>query len=179
MGLCAGGRGSRLREAVSAGVSIQPHCHQDTVRTIRRPWFHPARIARGETGYPGAGFTRGDRTISGDYLPESVRDAAIHASTRGEVTTRTARGRITLHRPAWGRRWRRVRSLPMSGIATETSAPLPSEPSSRAWLYHSHASSDGEINLGLLGFIVVTDARRARADGALQKMWTARWARHL
>ena len=57
----------------------------------------------------------------------------------------------------------------------ESSAPLPSEPSSRAWLYHSHASSDGEINLGLLGFIVVTGCRTCKHRMAPRRMWTARW----
>jgi hypothetical protein len=47
----------------------------------------------------------------------------------------------------------------------ESSGPLPSEPSSKAWLYHSHVSSESEINAGLEGFIVVTDPKRARADG--------------
>jgi hypothetical protein len=48
----------------------------------------------------------------------------------------------------------------------EASGPLPSEPSSKAWLYHSHVSSESEINLGLQGFIIVTDPKRARPDGA-------------
>jgi len=47
----------------------------------------------------------------------------------------------------------------------EQSGPLPSEPSSKAWLYHSHVGGEGEVNLGLAGFIVVTDPKRARADG--------------
>jgi uncharacterized cupredoxin-like copper-binding protein len=47
----------------------------------------------------------------------------------------------------------------------ETSGPLPSEPSSKGWLYHSHVSSGSEINLGLEGFIIVTDPKRARPDG--------------
>jgi FtsP/CotA-like multicopper oxidase with cupredoxin domain len=45
------------------------------------------------------------------------------------------------------------------------SGPLPSEPSSKGWLYHSHVSGEGEINLGLEGIIIVTDAKRARPDG--------------
>jgi FtsP/CotA-like multicopper oxidase with cupredoxin domain len=45
------------------------------------------------------------------------------------------------------------------------SAPLSTEPSSRAWLYHSHVSGDEEINLGLIGSIIVTDPARARPDG--------------
>jgi len=47
----------------------------------------------------------------------------------------------------------------------ESSGPLPSEPSSKGWLYHSHVSSETEINLGLEGFIIVTDPKRARPDG--------------
>lgn len=48
----------------------------------------------------------------------------------------------------------------------EQSGPLPTEPSSKGWLYHSHASGDGEIQLGLVGMIVVTDPKRARPDGS-------------
>jgi hypothetical protein len=47
----------------------------------------------------------------------------------------------------------------------ESSGPLPSEPSSKAWLYHSHVKSDEEINAGLIGLIIVTDPHRARPDG--------------
>ncbi len=47
----------------------------------------------------------------------------------------------------------------------EASAPRPDEPSSKPWLYHSHVAGDDEINAGLSGFIVVTDAARARPDG--------------
>jgi hypothetical protein len=47
----------------------------------------------------------------------------------------------------------------------ESSGPLPSEPSSKAWLYHSHVTGDEEVNLGLVGFIIVTDPKRARPDG--------------
>ena len=47
----------------------------------------------------------------------------------------------------------------------EASGPLPAEPSSKGWLYHSHVSSESEINMGLEGFIIVTDPKRARPDG--------------
>jgi hypothetical protein len=47
----------------------------------------------------------------------------------------------------------------------EQAGPLPTEPSSKAWLYHSHVGGEGEVNLGLEGFIIVTDPRRARPDG--------------
>src|SRR5688572_5029411 len=47
----------------------------------------------------------------------------------------------------------------------EQSAPMPDEPSSKGWLYHSHVTGDGETNLGLIGAIIVTDSKRARPDG--------------
>ncbi|MDB6155929.1 MAG: Multicopper oxidase type 2 [Chthoniobacteraceae bacterium] len=47
----------------------------------------------------------------------------------------------------------------------DASGPLPGEPSSKCWLYHSHVSGDEEANLGLVGFIIVTDPARARPDG--------------
>jgi FtsP/CotA-like multicopper oxidase with cupredoxin domain len=47
----------------------------------------------------------------------------------------------------------------------ELSGPQPGEPSSKCWLYHSHCTDDEEVNLGLFGFIVVTDPARARPDG--------------
>jgi hypothetical protein len=47
----------------------------------------------------------------------------------------------------------------------ESSGPMPSEPSSKAWLYHSHVTGEGEVNLGLVGSIIITDPKRARPDG--------------
>src|SRR5205085_250281 len=35
----------------------------------------------------------------------------------------------------------------------------------KPWLYHSHVNAEEEINLGLAGFIIVTDPQRARTDG--------------
>jgi FtsP/CotA-like multicopper oxidase with cupredoxin domain len=48
----------------------------------------------------------------------------------------------------------------------DSSGPLPTEPSSRAWLYHSHVLGDTEANLGLVGALIVTDSKRARPDGS-------------
>ena len=48
----------------------------------------------------------------------------------------------------------------------ESSGPLPGEPSSKAWLYHSHVAGDEEIQHGLVGCIIVTDPKRSRADGS-------------
>ena len=47
----------------------------------------------------------------------------------------------------------------------DESGPLPGEPSSKGWLYHSHVNGDEESNMGLIGFIIVTDPKRARPDG--------------
>ena len=47
----------------------------------------------------------------------------------------------------------------------EASGPLPGEPSSKGWLYHSHVEGDEEAEMGLVGFIAVTDPKRARPDG--------------
>ena len=47
----------------------------------------------------------------------------------------------------------------------EESGPLTGEPSSKPWLYHSHVGGDGEAGFGLVGCILVTDPKRARADG--------------
>src|SRR5262249_37720348 len=47
----------------------------------------------------------------------------------------------------------------------ETSGPLPGEPSSKGWLYHSHVNAEEEVNLGLAGLLIVTDPQRARPDG--------------
>jgi hypothetical protein len=47
----------------------------------------------------------------------------------------------------------------------EQSGPMPGEPSSKGWLYHSHVTGDAETNLGLIGAIIVTDPQRARPDG--------------
>jgi manganese oxidase len=49
--------------------------------------------------------------------------------------------------------------------ADAAAGPSAHEPSTKAWLYHSHVLADEEINLGLLGFILVTDPERARPDG--------------
>lgn len=47
----------------------------------------------------------------------------------------------------------------------KSAGPSASEPSSKAWLYHSHVTGDEEANMGLVGFIIVTDPKRARSDG--------------
>jgi FtsP/CotA-like multicopper oxidase with cupredoxin domain len=46
--------------------------------------------------------------------------------------------------------------------------PGPADPSSIAWLYHSHVDEPKDTNSGLVGAIVVSAAGAARADGAPQ-----------
>src|SRR4051812_5288657 len=41
----------------------------------------------------------------------------------------------------------------------EKSGALSGEPSSKAWLYHSHATGDAEVQRGLMGCIIVTDSK--------------------
>ncbi len=43
--------------------------------------------------------------------------------------------------------------------------PLPGEPSSKVWLYHSHVMADEDVNRGLVGAIIITDQEHARPDG--------------
>jgi len=50
----------------------------------------------------------------------------------------------------------------------ERAGPGPADPSSVAWLYHSHVDEPRDTNSGLVGVIVVTRAGAARADGSPQ-----------
>ena len=58
----------------------------------------------------------------------------------------------------------------------KTHATLTGEPSSKAWLYHSHVSGDAETNAGLVGFIIATDGKRARPDGTPSDTWIVEMA---
>jgi FtsP/CotA-like multicopper oxidase with cupredoxin domain len=46
-------------------------------------------------------------------------------------------------------------------LAGRESGPLPNEPSTRVWLYHSHVHPEAEIEQGLVGVILVADPARA------------------
>lgn len=48
----------------------------------------------------------------------------------------------------------------------ERSGPGPRDPSSVAWMYHSHVDEEKEVNTGLVGPIIVTRRGMARADGS-------------
>ena len=47
----------------------------------------------------------------------------------------------------------------------QRAGPMPNEPSSILWMYHSHVAEDADLNTGLVGPIIVTARGAARADG--------------
>ena len=47
----------------------------------------------------------------------------------------------------------------------ERAGPIPSEPSSSLWMYHSHVHESADVNAGLIGPMIVTRKGSARADG--------------
>lgn len=49
-------------------------------------------------------------------------------------------------------------------IVDKDAGPGPDDPSSIAWLYHSHVMPEQEINLGLIGTIIITAAHKARSS---------------
>jgi len=73
-------------------------------------------------------------------------------------TTRTAKALFTAESRAWrggcARRIVHLRVVPGREFGA-----VGFEPSSKAWLYHSHVQGDQEINDGLIGTIIVTDPR--------------------
>lgn len=54
-------------------------------------------------------------------------------------------------------------------LAGRESGPLPGEPSTKVWLYHSHVQPEEEIEAGLVGVIIVADPARADPETALPK----------
>ena len=62
--------------------------------------------------------------------------------------------------------------------AVPESGPLPGEPSSKVWLYHSHVIPDEEVYRGLIGTIVITDPAHARPDATpddVDREFTTLW----
>jgi len=55
------------------------------------------------------------------------------------------------------------KSYTYTWVADEAAGPGPADPSSVAWLYHSHVMEDEEANLGLVGTIVITRKGMARS----------------
>jgi FtsP/CotA-like multicopper oxidase with cupredoxin domain len=81
------------------------------------------------------------------YAPED--EGALYDPPRGGGDSVTAGGTYTY---TW--------------FARTESGPLPGEPSSKVWLYHSHVDADDEIYRGLIGTIVITDPAHARDDAS-------------
>jgi FtsP/CotA-like multicopper oxidase with cupredoxin domain len=80
------------------------------------------------------------------YAPED--EGAVYQPARGGGDAVPAGGR---HTYTW--------------IVRPEAGPLPGEPSSKVWLYHSHAQGDHDIYRGLIGTIVVTSPEHARSNG--------------
>ena len=88
-------------------------------------------------------------------------EGAVYYPPRGGGDSVTAGGKYTYH-------W----------YARPESGPLPGEPSSKVWLYHSHVAPDQDIYRGLIGTIVITDPAHARPDGTpddVDREFTTLW----
>ena len=108
------------------------------------------------------------RGVVGDYLAVSflnrtTRPLSMHP--HGVLYDKESEGSYYQPKPGLGASVGPGAKFTYVWKLDESSGPLPGEPASKGWLYHSHVSGDEEANLGLMGFIVVTDPNRARPDG--------------
>lgn len=108
------------------------------------------------------------RGVGGEYLAvtfhnRTMRPLSMHP--HGVTYDKDSEGAYYFPAPGRGAAVAQGATFTYVWHLDEDSTPLPSEPSSKAWLYHSHVVPDEEANLGLIGFIVVTDPKRARPDG--------------
>ncbi len=108
------------------------------------------------------------RGVVGEYLAvtfvnRTARPLSMHP--HGVRYDKDSEGTYHLPKPGLGAAVGQGAKFTYVWHLDEQSGPLPGEPSSKGWLYHSHVSGDEESNLGLVGFIVVTDPQRARPDG--------------
>lgn len=108
------------------------------------------------------------RGVVGDYLAvtfqnRTTRPLSMHP--HGVKYDKDSEGAYYLPQPGLGAAVAPGASFTYCWKLDDESGPMPGEPSSKAWLYHSHVIGDDEINQGLMGFIVVTDPKRARRDG--------------
>ena len=108
------------------------------------------------------------RGVVGEYLAitfvnRTARPLSMHP--HGVRYDKDSEGTYHLPRPGLGAAVGAGAKFTYIWHLDEQSGPLPGEPSSKGWLYHSHVSGDEEANLGLVGFIAVTDPKRARPDG--------------
>jgi hypothetical protein len=108
------------------------------------------------------------RGVVGDYLAVTFLNRTslrLSMHPHGVKYDKDSEGAFYLPIPGPGAAVTPGESFTYVWLLDENSGPLPSEPSSKAWLYHSHVQGDQEINDGLIGTIIVTDPARARPDG--------------
>jgi len=108
------------------------------------------------------------RGVVGDYLAVTFLNRTsmrLSMHPHGVKYDKESEGAFYLPNPGPGAAVAPGESFTYVWFLDENSGPLPSEPSSKAWLYHSHVQGDQEINDGLIGTIIVTDPARARPDG--------------
>lgn len=108
------------------------------------------------------------RGVTGEFLVVTFlnrSDQPLSMHPHGVKYDKDSEGALTLPAPGRGAAVAPGARFTYVWHLDEAAGPLPTEPSSRAWLYHSHVTADTEANLGLVGAIVVTDPARARPDG--------------
>jgi len=108
------------------------------------------------------------RGVVGDYLAVTFLNRTsmrLSMHPHGVKYDKESEGSFYLPNPGPGGAVSPGESFSYVWFLDENSGPLPSEPSSKAWLYHSHVQGDQEVNHGLIGTIIVTDPARARPDG--------------
>jgi hypothetical protein len=108
------------------------------------------------------------RGVVGDYLAVTFLNRTsfrLSMHPHGVKYDKESEGAFYLPSPGPGAAVPPGSSFTYVWFLDQSSGPLLSEPSSKAWLYHSHVQADQEINQGLIGMIVVTDPRRARPNG--------------
>ncbi len=108
------------------------------------------------------------RGVVGDYLVVTFlnrTDQPLSLHPHGVKYDKDSEGSYYQPAPGFGAAVGPGATFTYVWFLDESSGPLPTEPSSRGWLYHSHVAGDQETNLGLIGSIIVTDPKRARVDG--------------
>ena len=108
------------------------------------------------------------RGVVGDYLAITVLNRAsepLSMHPHGVKYDKDSEGSYYRPKPGRGAAIGSGAKFTYVWHLDEGSGPLPGEPSSKGWLYHSHVTGDGEAGFGLVGFIIVTDPTRARPDG--------------
>jgi len=131
--------------------------YTDSTFTVRKPqpeWLGIlGPIIRAEVG---------DEVIV-DFLNRTSRPHSIHPhglrydkDNEGAYYIPVAKGGLVPPRDRYTYHW----------FADSRSGPGPGQPSSVVWWYHPHVDSSVEINLGLLGPIIVTAQGKAKPDGS-------------